>query len=241
MSEQENNQESSETTETLDTVATEKSTENPTLDNSEVKLEADELKSLKQRADVIGLKFHPNIGLNKLRERVNAQLNKDADQLTADKKLAEKEQDTLPNVPQTETFERTPKTSVKHETPIERKMRMHRKASRLIRIRMTCMNPSKKAWPGEVFTVSNSSAGTFRKYIPFNIDNGWHIPQIMMGMLKERKFVEHYTAGKDSRGREIKRHRLVKEFAIEELPPLTKKELDELKTQQALAGTIGKE
>ena len=202
---------------------------------------ADELDALKKRADIIGLKYHPKIGLSKLKERVNAQLSKDAAQLAKDKKVALEAVDDIPNVPQTTLYDQTPKTSPKHETPVERKMRMHRQASRLVRIRMTCMNPAKKAWPGEMFTVSNSSAGTFKKYIPFNIDNGWHIPQIMLGMLQERKFVEHYTAGKDSRGRPIKRHRLIREFAIEEMPPLTASEIEDLKTQQALAGTIGKE
>ena len=124
------------------------------------------------------------------------------------------------------------------ESLAERKMRLRKRASRLVRIRINCMNPNKKAWQGEIFTVSNSSAGTFKKFVPFSAENGWHIPQIMLGMIQDRKFVEHYIAGKDSRGREIKRHKLVKEFAIEILPPLNAKEINDLRIQQGLANNL---
>ena len=103
------------------------------------------------------------------------------------------------------------------------------------------MNPAKKAWQGEMFTVSNSSAGTFKKFVPFNIEDGWHIPQIMLNFLQERKFSEHYVSGKDSRGRDIKRYRLSREFAIEIMDPLTMKELNDLKIKQSMAGTVGKD
>ena len=55
--------------------------------------EAAELKSLKDKANLIGLRFHPKIGLKKLREKVNNQLNKSADELAAD---AKNEGDTIP-------------------------------------------------------------------------------------------------------------------------------------------------
>jgi len=199
-----------------------------------------ELIALKARADTIGLKYHPKIGLIKLKERVNEQLNKPAEEVIKEKvqeKVAEKHIDMLPDAPQTETYQKTSRK----ESASARKVRLRKQAGKLIRIRVTCMNPVKKAWEGEIFTVSNSVVGTFKKFVPFNVDNGWHIPQMMLDMLQERKFVEHFISGKDSRGRPIKRHRLVREFAIEIMDPLTLKELDDLRRQQAMAGTIGKE
>ena len=187
-----------------------------------------EMQSLKDRANLIGLRFHPKIGLKNLRIKVEEHLNKTPEQ------LASTSVDTLPDTVQSEKVVPIKKV----ETLTERKIRLRKKASRLVRIRLTCMNPNKRAWQGEVFTVSNSSAGTFKKFVPFNADNGWHIPQMMLGMIEDRKYVEHYVAGKDSRGREIKRHRLVKEFAIEKMPPLTEQEIHDLKIQQGLANNL---
>ena len=43
--------------------------------NEDVLEMLDELTSLKQRADLLGLSYHPSIGLEKLREKVNAALS----------------------------------------------------------------------------------------------------------------------------------------------------------------------
>jgi len=189
--------------------------------------EQDELKALKARADLMKISYHPNIGVDKLRAKLQEQLDKSPEQLALEK-------DTIPSANQ--NFDSPDKNQhAKRETPAERKIRERKKASRLIRIRLSCMNPAKKAWNGEVFTVSNSVAGTHKKFVPFHAPNGWHVPEIMVGMIKDRKFVEHYIAGKDAKGRDIKRHRLVPEFVVAELPPLTPEEIQELKVQQALS------
>ena len=43
--------------------------------NEDVLEMPDELTSLKQRADLLGLSYHPSIGLEKLRDKVNAALS----------------------------------------------------------------------------------------------------------------------------------------------------------------------
>jgi len=203
-----------------------------------------ELESLKSRATTIGIKFHPSIGLDKLRAKVNAQLSKDAETVQREKQNSqvnaeiESNVDTIPDVPQGQFLSAPTKTV---ETKAQRNMRLRKKASALVRIRLTNMNPAKKNWKGEIFTVSNSSAGTHRKYVPFGAENGWHIPNIMLNMIRDRNYVSHFIAGKDNKGRPIKRHRLVKEFGIEVMPPLTLKEIQELKQQQAMADNIGKD
>lgn len=182
---------------------------------------ATELQVLKSRADLLGIEYHPKISLEKLRARVNAQINDEAyTEVPDDMELIE--HSTRPRV-----------LKLKPETQAERDDRLRKDATRLVRIRVTCMNPNKKDWDGEVFTVANSVVGTVRKYIPFNAEDGWHVPSILVDLLKEKQYVHHYTEKKN--GAEINRHKLVKEFAIEYLDPLTEEELKDLAQRQALA------
>ena len=100
------------------------------------------------------------------------------------------------------------------------------------------MNPLKKAMQGEVFTVSNSIIGTYRKFVPYNIESeeGWMVPQIMLNMLRERQFNNVRYERKN--GINVPKANLVKEFAIEVLPQLTQKELTEMARRQAMAKSV---
>ena len=176
----------------------------------------DELTLLKQRAQTLGIKFHPSIGLESLRSKVSAALTgEDAE------KAAE---EPVPEAPAA-------------ESRIQMRNRLRKEASALVRVRVTCMNPNKKEWKGEIFTASNSIVGTFRKYVQFNTEEGWHVPQIILNMIKARQFQTFYTI-KNERGVAVRKGKLVPEFAVEILPPLTEKELLELSRRQALAGGV---
>lgn len=170
----------------------------------------DELASLKARADQLGVSYHPNIGLEKLRDKVNAALSED-----------EPEQESAPVT----------------EDVNARKARLRREASALVRVRVTCMNPNKTEWEGEVFTCGNTTVGTFKKYVPFNSDEGYHIPKILLNMLTERQCQVFQTVT-DRRGNKTRKGKLIKEFAIEVMPPLTKEELHDLAQRQAMAKSI---
>ena len=200
--------------------------------------QTDELKSLKARANTIGLKFHPNIGLDKLRDKVNAQLNKDSTQLKKEALEAKKApvlDDEAQPIP-VSTYDYS-KPVLKQETPAMRKARMRKKAVRLIRYKLTCMNENKKKWKGEIITVMNSTVGTISRFIPFNAES-WHCEEMLLNMIRERKY-SSYIEIKGKKGRPVKKVRLMPEFAIEILPPLTSKELEDLRIQQAMAGTVG--
>jgi len=99
------------------------------------------------------------------------------------------------------------------------------------------MNPNKKEWEGEMFTVSNSVVGTFKKYVPFNNEDGWHVPTIIYKMLKDKQCQIFHTV-KNSRGAKVRKGKLIKEYAIELLPDLTLPQLQELAQKQALAHSI---
>jgi hypothetical protein len=174
----------------------------------------DELSILKARADMLGINYHPNIGVEKLRDKVNAAL-RDApapdDAATSEEPGAESRNDKL--------------------------IRLKAEAEKLIRIRLTCMNPMKKDWNGEIITVGNSGVGSMKKYIPFNNEEGWHVPNFIYLQLKDRQCQTFVTA-KTQNGVTMRKSKMIKEFAIEVLPPLTKEELAELARRQAMSHAI---
>ena len=125
----------------------------------------------------------------------------------------------------------------KEESKMPNRREMKKEQLKLVRVRITCMNPTKKEWEGEIVTVSNALVGTVKKYIPFSAEDGWHVPQIILNFLKEREY-QHFYIAKDDRGNKVPKGKNMKEFAIEVLPPLTKKELEDLANRQAMAGGV---
>lgn len=177
-------------------------------------LTQDELTTLKARADLLGIPYHPSIGLEKLREKINAATSDEADP--------------APIQAASQTNE---------ETLNQKRARLKKEALELVRIRVTCMNPAKAEWEGEIFTVGNSAIGSVTKYVPFNADAGWHVPRIIYQQLAERQ-CQIFTAVKDSRGNKGRKGKLIKEFAIEVMPSLTPEELRDLAQRQAMAKAI---
>jgi hypothetical protein len=186
----------------------------------------DELAALKQRATMMGISFHPSIGLEKLREKVNAAVTGET--------------------PKEETSEATSEAAVsaaadainnKVETPAQKAKRLKDDAARLIRIRLQCMNPAKSEWPGEIISVGNAVVGNFSKFVPFNADEGWHVPNIIYKALLDRQ-CQVFTTVTDTRGNKTRKGKLIREFSIEILPNLTAEELHDLAQRQAMSGAI---
>ena len=97
------------------------------------------------------------------------------------------------------------------------------------------MDPNKKGWKGDYFTVMNSTFGTIKKFVPFNTI--WHVPQVILKQIKRKRRQEFYEEVL-SNGRKVKRSRMVPMFAVEELPDLTPDELQDLAHKQALNRSI---
>lgn len=163
----------------------------------------DELTLLKERADLMGIKYHPSIGLDKLKEKVNDSLQ--------------------------------PKRVAVEKTDTQKKMEQIQSANRLIRIRITCMDPNRKGWKGDFFTVMNSTFGTIKKYVPYNKE--WHVPAVILKQIKRKKRQEFYEVPTKN-GMKVKRARMVPMYAVEELPPLSSEEIKELARKQALNHSI---
>ena len=173
--------------------------------------QVDELTLLKQRATTLGVKFHSSISVEKLREKVNAAITGEPEEVKEEVKPKEDEQ------------------LSRREAALA--------ATKLVRIRVTCMNPAKREWAGELFTAGNGLVKTTTKFVPFNNDEGWHVPQIILNVMKDRQ-CQIFVAKKLPNGTEARVGKMIKEFAIEELPPLTQKELDELARRQAIAKSV---
>lgn len=171
-----------------------------------------ELDLLKQRADQLGVQYHPNIGVEKLREKVTAAL-----------------ENSTPETPDEPEVVAAPAAAL---TVSEQRLAVKQDATKLVRIRVACMNPNKKEWTGEIFTVSNKVVGTLRKFVPFNQE--WHVPAMILKMMKRRQ-CQIFVNDVDRLGNKIRTGKLINEFAIEELPPLSPTEIRDLAQRQAMA------
>jgi hypothetical protein len=189
------------------------------------------LEELRAQAKELGVKHHHNAGEVKIQEALDAFLADSArEELASGYKHPVNKEMIDP-----ETGKIVPMTSEQYRTKYlpERKKQLNR----LVRCRITCMNPAKREWEGEIISVGSAKHGTFKKYIPFD-GREWHIPKVIFDEIKERQCTVFHTIT-DSRGQKVRKGRLIDEFAVEVLPPLTPKELDQLKKEQALANNQG--
>lgn len=171
------------------------------------------IEMLKERATQLGITYSPNIGEETLSRKIQAHLEGQ----NAEEKIQEKEQEV-----------EQPSTNL----TVDQKRALKRKeAMKLVRVVVHPMDPLRSQLEGEIITGGNSVVGTVSKYVPFNNENGYYIPQILFNILKDRKYLAHYTVT-DSKGNEINRHRLAPAFNIVTLPDLSEKELARLAADQ---------
>ena len=112
-------------------------------------------------------------------------------------------------------------------------------AMKLVRVRISCMNPQLAKMGSMIITTGNEYTGTVRKAVFFGekTENGYHIPQIILNVLQRRKF-QQIVEERNHLGHLVPRARWMKEFNIEILPPLTQKELNALKDRQLATNAI---
>lgn len=169
----------------------------------------DELSLLKDRAKKLGIPVQGNLSASTLKELIDA-------------KLAPAEKPTTTHASK----------NAKHKA-------IRDEAMKLIRVKITCMNPSKKNMQGEIFSVGNKVIGTVKKFIPFSPsthENGYHIPKVLLDALRKRKF-QTFREVKHDNGQKTSESVMVTEFAIETMEPLTEAELESLaRDQRAKAG-----
>lgn len=180
----------------------------------DVVIQEDEITSLKTQADRLGLKYHPNISADKLKTRITKALS-----------AAEADDD----IDGSEVLEGEVITKLTKE---QRRIESRKIINEQVRVRVTCMDQSKKNQQGVLIHVGNSSSGTVGKFIPF--DTEWHISRMTLNALKEKK-VQLFYEVKTDKGHKVTRSKLVNAYSVEELPPLTQVELKDLAQRQAMA------
>lgn len=203
------------------------------------------LEQLKKIAKYLNLTFSPNIGLDKLKEKIDTYITEN--DITLD----------YASILEEETFS-TDNASVtiesKEDVEIERlrnltfagteltktqmdEAKQNREALKLIRCIVTCNDPTKSALEGNFFAARNAEISTVQKYIPFGVPT--HVPQILLNVIKDKDFTQ-YTSKKsrDNFGLPVTKRRIQKAYNIEYLPPLTTAEFNAIATRQ-LADPIG--
>ena len=196
--------------------------------NTEGETAVDELALLKERAKQMGIPFSNNISLETLRKRISDKMEgkeePEVNPLTGDAEIA-----AITSAPK--------KLDAKQNALALRKM-MQRDQMKLVRVRITNMDPKKKDLPGEIWTVSNEYLGNVRKMIPYGeqTDEGFHIPYCLFRLLQSKRFLHIRTVKDRVTGVERQEKQWVKEFSLDVLPDLTKEELARLAAAQAAAG-----
>ena len=164
----------------------------------------DELVTLKERADKMGITYSPNIGVEKLKEKINAVLN-----------INESKADEVE----------------------DKRLKQMKNAMKLVRVIVTPTQSTKTELHGEIFTVSNSLVGTIKKYVPFGVEVGYHIPQIIYDAIKDKKSNHFYTQRVN--GVDIRKYRSMPAYNVVVLDPLTEEELKQLADDQRARNAIG--
>lgn len=188
----------------------------------------DELTLLKERAKQMGISFSNNISLETLRKRI------------ADKMEGKDEPEVNPLAGDSEIAAITaaPKKLDAKQNALALRKLMHHEQMKLVRVRITNMDPKKKDLPGEIWTVANEYLGNVRKMIPYGeqTDDGFHIPYCLFRLLQSKRFLHIRTVKDHVTGLERQEKQWVKEFSLDVLPDLTKEELARLAAAQAAAG-----
>lgn len=202
----------------------------------------EELQLLKKRADILGVNYSNNIGVDALKKKIEDKMT-ETQNASTESKQEEKPEANEPQVNPLELEEgEEPDYSKMSKSEIFNytRQRTQKEAMKLIRVRVACLDPKKKEIPGEFFTTGNKFIGTVRKFVPFGeaTDNGYHIPHCIYEMMKARKFLQISTRRDKATGRMNTTTRYVPEFSIEVLPPLTEAELNRLAVEQQASGRL---
>lgn len=122
---------------------------------------------------------------------------------------------------------------VVEESLADKRLRIRNAALKLIRVNITCMNPAKAAYTGELFTIGNSIIPTITKMVPFGTPEGYHIPQILLDHIKSKEF-QTFIPKKGKNGIDTVTSKCIREYAVEILPSLTPTEIQEIAKLQAM-------
>ena len=173
--------------------------------------EMTELESLKERADQMGLKYHPRTGVEKLKKAIDAKLSGTDEAEEAPVKLSS----------------RAKRENVRKDTV--------KRMGKLVRIVLSCNDPQYAERGGILKEVGNSY-GSFKKYIPFGKE--FHVPKVIVDHLRACTYTKSTETKNPSTGRKGVKYTTAKQFVIDVLEPLTEQEIKDLAASQARSGSL---
>lgn len=171
-----------------------------------------------------GMKAHHKTGTEKLKETLKTALLGNSQTPSAD-------DDTEEEIPKEQVTELTPEQH-------EKKLTKEQRAMRLVRIVVTPNDNLMSTYPGLIFTVGSSAINggrMIKKYVPFNNEDGWHVPQIICEQIQNAE-MQKFKSVKMPNGEKQLQAYIAKKFNVQILDPLTKPELEALAAAQTSRG-----
>lgn len=192
------------------------STENQTPDTQQATTNTIR-EALLNQCDLLGIPYQSNTPTTKLQELV-AQKTKDSQVPT-----------------QTIAIQKSSQEVVVEYTPEQiaqaKRIASYEAAMQMVRVVVVSLNPGKSDLEGELFTFGNSLVPTQSKYVPFNREDGWHIPRILVEILRDKRYQGYRTIETD--GVKRKTVQQLPAYSVTELPPLS---VNQLKDMQKVFG-----
>jgi hypothetical protein len=192
-------------------------------------------KELLKEAEALGLEIHHRANEETILNKINAE------QARRYKEMAEaKSSSDVAEAPEeAEATPKLPKTKVRAKTGAqfaqEQFNERKQNARRLVRVRITCMNPDKRKLQGDYFSVGSANMGTIKRFVLFN--KPWHVESAILKEIRNKKF-STYVDVPDGQGGTRRKSQLVAEYGVEILPGLTEKELADLAREQAVSDRL---
>lgn len=163
------------------------------------------LETLKQRATAMGIRYSPNIGEEALSAKINEALDKT---VNADSEAAQAQ---------------------KSEAALREELLKEALLLKRVIVRPVC--PRRAQLQGELVFTGNKIIGVLGKYVPYNVETGYYVPNMHLKHLEGSTFTQFYVY-RDAHGNEETRSRQAKAFVIEYLPDLTQEEIDIIAARQ---------
>ena len=111
-------------------------------------------------------------------------------------------------------------------------------AMKLTRVVVTPNDPTMVNYPGLIFSVGATGLNHGRmvkKFVPFNNEEGWHVPQILLNQIENGQMQKFKTVVRPN-GEKVLEPYLTKKFNVRILDPLTPEELKEVAAANKVAG-----
>ena len=111
-------------------------------------------------------------------------------------------------------------------------------AMKLTRVVVTPNDPAMVNYPGLIFSVGATGLNNGRmvkKFVPFNNEEGWHVPQIILNQIENGQMQKFKTVTR-ANGEKVLEPYLTKKFNVRILDPLTGEEVEKVLAASKAAG-----